>query len=168
MPDKLINKVIDYKKLTPFEALSLLFTLGGVVSIILLILQLQAAREQTRNLSDTLEKTAVYNISTREFEINKLLFEHPELQPYFFSGQDISKDEEHYDEAAVLAGLRVDFAGLMYDQSEVVSKSGREVLKRYIRHLFTSSPIMCKHLYKDAKLYSDEFVRLATQECPQK
>ncbi len=37
---RLINKVIEYKKLTTFESLSLLITLCGLISIILLMLQL--------------------------------------------------------------------------------------------------------------------------------
>ncbi len=158
---RLINKVIEYKKLTTFESLSLLLTLCGLISIIFLMLQLKTA-------SNALEKTAIYNISTREFEVNKLLFEHPELQPYFFSGKDINEDDAHYGAAAVVAGLRVDFAGLMDAQSDVLSNSGREVLERYIRHLFANSPIMCKHLDKDDQLYSGGFVKLAKQVCPKK
>lgn len=180
---RLVKKVLELKRLTLFELLSLSLTLLNLITILLLISQTELMRSQTQNmtmqtesmltqtrqLSTTLELTAITNISNREFETNEILFEHPKMQPYFFLGVDISEQNKDYDRVSMLATLRVDFANTIYEQSEVITDlEGQQVLKRYIEFLFAKSPIMCKELNGNDQLYIRGFVQLARQGCSQK
>jgi hypothetical protein len=106
--------------------------------------------------------------------VNKIFFEHPDLQPYFFSGKEISEGDKNYDKVAALAGMRLDFVGTVYDQSLYIpafkdeNNPAWQAWRRYIKDIFAKSPIMCKHLESATQWYTTEFVDFARTGCSQK
>jgi len=120
-------------------------------------------------LSDTLESAVLTNISSREFDMNSIFIDHPELQPYFFSGQMI--DEKVITRELLLLHARVAFIGTFYEQSAYVPEFQNEnsptwqAWKRYTKNIFSTSPIMCKQLEESKEDYTPDFDQFARAGC---
>jgi len=164
---------MSLKKLTTYEIISLIISGLGLVSIILLIIQTRAMTTQTKQLSDSLESAALTNISSQEFEINKIFFEHPELRPYFFDGKDIDETNKDYARVFALASLRHDFIATFFYQSKYIPEFQSEnnqtwqLWDRYIKDIYAKSPVMCKHLERAADYDSPAFIEFGRQSCSQ-
>jgi hypothetical protein len=137
-------------------------------------LQTENMLKQTQQLTESLENTALTNISNRDLEMSKIFFEHPDLLPYFFSGEGIKEGNKNYDKVYALAGMRIDLVGTFYDQSRYIPQfkdpndPAWQAWVRYIKDIFAKSPIMCKTLDHNARWYTSEFVEFAKQGCAQK
>src|SRR2546423_1188338 len=113
------------KKLSTYEIISLIISTLWLISLVLLLFQTRIMSKQTDNmalqtenmlkqtqqLTESLENTALTNISNRDLEMSKIFFEHPDLLPYFFSGEGIKEGNKNYDKVYALAGMRIDLVG---------------------------------------------------------
>ena len=158
----------DHKqKLSLYEIITLIISAIGLTSLIFLVIQ-------TRQLSDTLESAALSNISSRQFEMDSVFVEHPEMQPYFFSGVDITEKDEAYARVTAVARARLNYVSTFYEQSAYVQDLQNvnspfwQAWARYVERIFSASPIMCKQLDASQQDYTPDFVQFARTGCPAK
>jgi hypothetical protein len=182
----LIGEKSSRSRMTRYERWDIVISAIGLIAIGFLIYQTGIMREQTKTmvaqtenmtlqtqqLTESIEMTALANIQNRDFEVNKILYENPNLQPYFYDKKPIAESDKNYNKVAALAGLRLDALGAFYDYSGYIrefrnpNNPAWEAWIRYIKDVFAKSPIMCKNLNNVKSYYTEEFVRFVGQGCP--
>jgi len=167
-----IHKLIAFRRFSPYEALNVIFSVIGLVSLYLLLEQTRVANVQTLHVARSVESGAYQSIANELLELHKLYLEHPELRPYFRGGRDMRPGDPNYDKALVLAEYQLDFFDSFWVQSqqmpELLDHRGRAWASwmTYMRESFALSPIMCRHLDSIKTWYTPEFVEFARESCP--
>ena len=153
------------KQLSPFETLSLLLSLLGLMSIGILAYQ-------TRQSSRALESTAEQTIQSQQLELDKIFIENSSLRPYFDSGKDLGERDPNRDKVLALADLQIDFFGSVLTQTANIPALQHDTAEwraweNYIHSTFSASPVMCQRLASTKDWYTPEFVSFALSKCPQ-
>jgi hypothetical protein len=171
-PRRHIHKLIAFRRFTPYEALSVILSVIGLVSLYLLLEQTEVAALQTQHLARSVESGAYQSVANELLELHKLYLEHPELRPYFRGGRDIRPDDPNYEKALVLAEYQLDFFDSFWAQSQhmprLLDRRGRAWAAwiAYMKDSFSLSPIMCRHLDSIKTWYTPDFVEFARASCP--
>ena len=160
---KLLRRFVDLRRPSLYEALSLVISALGLISIVLLI-------NQTRQLSNSLESTVHQAITNQMLEVNRIFIENPDLRPYFYSGKAISPQDPNLAKALAVADLQLDFFDSFWTQSDNLPELHRDgpewdAWNNYIGDSFRHSPIMCKRLQEVHGWYTPDFIKFAGEFC---
>jgi hypothetical protein len=167
-----IHRLIAFRRFSPYEVLSIVFSVVGLVSLYLLVEQIRVANVQNQHLARQVETGAYQSVANELLELHKLYLEHPELRPYFRGGRDIRPDDPNYPKALVLAEYQLDFFDSFWMQSQqmpqLLDRRGRAwgAWTAYMQDSFSMSPVMCRHLDSVKSWYTSDFVAFARQSCP--
>ncbi len=149
---------------TAYEIMSLVFSTAGFITVIVTIRQLI---DQTSHLRRTVLTNATEIISSFTLEVNKVFVDHPELRPYFHSGQDISDDHPEHNRALAVAELLLDYCDTIIEQKgrlpEIWPTEEATYAHRYTVDMFKQSPILCRFVETHSSWYSDTLMALMSE-----
>ena len=153
-----MNNIVMLQPLTAFEAISLMVSIAGFAVVVLTLWFIQ---RQTRSGADSLKSSAHQTCADQLFTIDKVFVEYPGLQRYFYSGSYISEGDPAYERVVAIADLFLDFI----DTVLILEKKLPEFYdpkrwKPFITDLFTSSPVLCRHLRLNESWYTKKMIDL--------
>ena len=161
---RLVRKVAKSRKVEirenvsfAFTALTALAAVGGLISVVVLIQQVQAAASQEiHSQFQELEKTFVEGDNYK-------------LHPYFHGGEEITTADELYPAAVGMADLHLDFFDIYWSQLPYTSfdETERRTWEDYMSDMFERSPIICHRLNEVKCWYTPEYLQFALESCPQ-
>lgn len=139
-----------YMALTPDEILlgTLWVRIGGlVVSIVGIWLVLR----QLRQVRLTILGNAFSNSFSELREIHKIFVEHPDLRPYFFDNEALSRDAETYQKAKSVAEMYLDAFIHMYLLRPRFPAELRNHIDLLIEDMVTRSGFLADYLQENAR-----------------
>ena len=107
------------------------------------------------------------SIEGQILDLDKTYLAHPEIQPYFFSGQDISPPDKEYPLVFAQAEYLADFIdstitiGDRADQ-QAFNPAAWDV---WYRQQFRGSPILCRLVLHERDEYGPKIVSVARANC---
>ena len=148
-----------------FGALFLLAAVAGVAVVAggfwLCYRQL---REMTRRGAEIAEslRIRVYGAAGQQMlTVDSLFLNHPELRPYFYSGQVLSADDPLYPRALAMAELVLDyFNSVMRQMRHFPEMWPRVWWESYLIDSFKNSPLLCEYLRSVGEWYSPDLAVL--------
>ena len=106
---------------------------------------------QVKQTSASLQASAYATIGNYTMDLDKIFLEHPELRPYFYEGQPITKDDKNYHTVMAIAEFQLDFFDATMTQLEIRPReSGVEMAEEkktwdnYFADSFKNSPALCQ------------------------
>lgn len=162
--------IVAKKALTPYELISLVISLLGLISLIIIYIQTREITAQTKNSAASLHSTAYQAVTTQEMEVDKLFIEHPTLRPYFFSGKEIREDSPDYALAESIADYELDFFDSAQSQLRLLKELDptnidEDAWNSYFDDSFANSPILCRRLNELATWYIPALVAREKNVC---
>ncbi len=148
--------------MTIYEILSLLISVCGSIGV---IISLWVMNRQTRIFNRQLTEGIRQTMMNYSMEISRLFLEHPDLRPYFFSGQVIDVNHQDYLRAEAVAEVILDIFWTMRSQAnrrvadDFVDSSAAEQWAIYMGDCFASSPILTDFLNRRKDWYGDDLYK---------
>jgi len=148
--------------MTSYEALTLLISLAGSIGV---VISLWLLYRQTGIFNRQLMLGLSQSITDYSLEISRLFLQHPDLRPYFFSGQIIQENHPDYLRAEAVAEVMLDLFWTAMSQarniqgSEFASDEARAQWRAYIGDCFASSPILTSFLTRRKDWYGQDLVK---------
>jgi hypothetical protein len=124
---------------------------------------------QAHRLNATFHTSNWMSIENQVLDLDKTFISHPELQPFFFSGEDVDPKDKLYAPAFAQAQYIADFLDStmsIADRTDPIAFTP-EAWRNYYKHLFLYSPILCKVVLGDREVYGPRIVATASQYCGQ-
>ncbi len=90
------------------DLVSIAGILGLIATLLIMAWQTHQLRQQTETANAIAHLGAHYNALERAHDINRLLLEHPELQPYFIQGQECLPSDPHSASVKLIAEMMAD------------------------------------------------------------
>jgi hypothetical protein len=151
--------------MSTYEAISLLISIAGSLGV---IYSLWLLNRQTSIFNRQLMEGITANMTGYSLEISRLFLQHPDLRPYFFSGQTIEDGHPDYLRAEAVAEVILDIFWTMGSQArriqgEFANPGARALWENYVRDCFATSPILTKFLTMRKDWYGQEMVVLMEQ-----
>lgn len=107
---------------------------------------------------------------TQLYDLDKLFIKHPELRPYFYNGQEMSKaaSDDERQRILAIAEFQLDFFDSFLTQREYLTLKPEELKnwRTYIEDSFSHSPAMCYRLKGVEDRYNSELEEIAKSKCP--
>lgn len=124
---------------------------------------------QSKRLDHNVKVSNWISIQNQTLDLDRTFLSHPEIQPYFFSGQDIVPGDKNYPVVFAQAEYVADFIDSTANFSDDVDLKMFDTAawENYYRHLFRRSPILCRVVSADDDVYSQSLKRLSRQYCGQ-
>jgi hypothetical protein len=96
--------------------------------------------------------------------IDQLFVEKPHLRKFFYGDYDFPKDATEKDKEAVLsvADMMEDFFEHVTQQKENLPANKWPAWVKYMRSVYSTSPVMRRHLKENADWYDPDYVGLIT------
>ena len=151
--------------MTAYEVISLLISIASSIGV---IYSLWLLNQQTGIFNRQLMEGITQTMTSYSMEISRIFLEHPDLRPYFFSGQAIDTNHPDYLQAEAIAEVILDIFWTMSSQAkrvqgEFANPEARELWQNYIRDCFAQSPILAGFLTMRKDWYGDEMITLMEQ-----
>jgi hypothetical protein len=155
--------MLQSKPLTPYEVVTLLLSISGLVSLFFIAQQVRTASEQARTAKIQTQALTTQSVMNQLLQLDNLFINNPELRPYFYYGKEISEGDKNYDKALAVAEFQLDFFDSYLTQSEYLTLRAeeRQNWEKYIVDSFSNSPIMCMRLKDAPGWYSAKLEGLA-------
>lgn len=140
--------------MSPYEILSLLVSIGTLLTVIISILPLNKSLR-----SSTFEAGRGHL-----FDFNQIFINNPDLRPYFYSGKELNEDDPNYDKVMAMAENFQDFM----DSVLMQRKSFPRIWPKswwipYFKDIFANSPVLCRSLRSTSNWYQPELIKLMEQ-----
>lgn len=157
------GKIVQFKPLTPYELVTLLLSISGLISLFFIAQQVQTATEQARTAKIQTQALTTQSVMNQLLNLDKIFIDNDKLRPYFYDGKEIGKDDGEYNKALAIAEFQIDFFDSFLTQSEHLTLNAEERRNwhKYIEDSFSRSPIMCQRLKDAPGWYTDELKRIA-------
>ena len=122
---------------------------------------------QAYRLNSTFHTSNWMSIENQMLDLDKTFLAHPEIQPFFLSGEDIKTSDARYPLAFAQAEYLADFID---STLSIADRTDQEAFTpqawvNYYRHIFGSSPLMCRVVLGDADVYGPRIVEVARTNC---
>src|SRR5438477_4270833 len=130
--------------MTIFEGLSLLISLAGSIGV---VVSLWLLYRQTGIFNRQLMESVAQSVTSYSLEISRLFLQHPDLRPYFFSGQTIEESHPDYLRAEAVAEVILDIFWTMSNEArriqgfQFADEEARSQWANYMSDCFATSPI---------------------------
>jgi hypothetical protein len=111
---------------------------------------------QLRQVRISIESDTHSKLYAQEFEYTKILFEHPEFQKYFRASAEIRTDHPNHAQVEQLAELFCTHFEHVLLQMENLPEHIRPRWLDYMCSIFSTSPILRKHLQDNRQWYSEK------------
>jgi len=111
---------------------------------------------QLRQVRTSIESDTHSKLYVEDFEYIKILFEHPELQKYFRASAEIQTEHPDYVQVEELAELICTHFEHVVLQMENLPEHVRPRWLDYMHSIFSTSPILRKHLLGNRRWYSEK------------
>jgi hypothetical protein len=160
------RKLLQSKALTPYELVTLLLSISGLISLFFIAQQVRTANEQALTAKIQTQALTTQSVMDQLLRLDDLFISHPELRPYFYKRKEIIEGDGNYDKALAVAEFQLDFFDSYLTQAEYLSlkPEERQNWETYIADSFSNSPIMCVRLKGAPGWYSAKLEELA--KCP--
>ncbi len=122
---------------------------------------------QAYRLNSTFHTSNWMTIENQVLDLDKTFIAHPALQPLFFSGEDIKPTDAEYPSAFAEAEYIADFIDSTLSIGDRTDQEAftPEAWTNYYRHLFESSPLLCRVVLEDADVYGPRILEVAQHDC---
>jgi hypothetical protein len=136
---------------------------------LLAIITLTLNATQAYRLSENVKLSNWITIEAQTLDVDKTMIGHPEIQRYFYSGQDISVTDKNYPLAFAQAEYLADFIDNVIATGRRADKSAFDptTWQHYYEHTFRNSPLLCRVVLGDSELYARQTVDVARSYCKQ-
>jgi hypothetical protein len=91
-------------------------------------------------------------------ELDKQMIEHSNLRPYFYSGTEIKKDDDNYQQSEALAEMSLDVFDYVIEFAPVWEDP--KEWEQWIIDSFAKSPLLCSYLEARQKWYDPKLMLL--------
>lgn len=114
---------------------------------------------QIRQVNKSIRNSTMNTIHSRAFENMKILFENPEIRPYFYEGKKYKKnDKVDYQKILIFAEFVADYFQQILLQSDTMNKESQKKWNFFIQDIICNSPELQKHLFKNKEWYTKEII----------
>ena len=150
----------------PFtDVTSLIGILGLILTLLIMVSQTRKLTDQTMTANAIAHLDAHYNALERLHDLNKILLEKPELQPYFLQGAECNPGDPDYDNARLLGEMFADVFDLGLElHRKVYDEVHRSCWDATIVEAL-KQPILCRVIASDAPWWPD--LRMFVQHRPE-
>ena len=159
-------------KLNVYETLSLLISLLGLISLILIFYQITQTSASLKASANADIKDAYASIGAFTLEVDKVFIEKPELRPYFYLGWDITEKDQHYHAVLATAEMQLDVFDAALTQLEMKPEENAAEMEaeamlwaKYFGKSFATSRVLCKRLADDKDWYRENLRKHASEPC---
>lgn len=145
-----------------------------VITMVVALAALIFTGIQTRISSRAVAAQTLQNLTQEVIEISKIMVEYPELRPYFYEGEPITRDDPNYSRVMAVAEMYLDFLESFQDdyvRSLNGMGEGGEVWdywENYFKDMFATSPTICLLSIETQHWYSTDFTKYRNKDCKAK
>ena len=141
--------------MTKYEQWSLIVAALGFIAVIVSLFFLI---RQTRFVAKTLKAALVDSLSNRQYDIDKLFIDQPEIRKYFYDGADTpTTGSVEYARVTATAEYILDFfVMVLIQKDEYTDLLPRDWWLAYIKDMLTNSPVLCEVLEHRKEWYRKE------------
>jgi hypothetical protein len=153
-----MNNIVMLQPLTSYEVISLVVSIVGFAAVVLTLWFMQ---HQTSSGADSLKNSAYQSCANQLFTIDKVFIEYPELYRYFYAGMDVSESDPAYERVVAISELFLDFIDtVLIQEAALPAYWHHDRWEPYFIDLFTSSPVLCRHLSLKKSWYPKSMMHL--------
>lgn len=158
---------IKFEPIKITELITVLFTIGSFVTVIItitsLIFQSRVLLIQTDCNIKSSQGHALGFITNNSLSVDKLFIDNPQLRPYFYNNKPITKNDKFYDTVSATAEYLLDYYDSLLvhlNLSPYIEIHYRKTWEASIIDSFLWSPILCSHLEENRPWFNDELFAL--------
>jgi hypothetical protein len=147
------------------DVISLLTLLVVAVSLLVYGIQAFELVSQTRILVEQTARTnlitatdVTHRISSINYRLNEILFEHPEFRPYIYGSKPLPRTERLRSQVLTLAEMYIDMMTITIDHAPIFSPTEYDCCCRYYCELLSGSACL-RYWYQDTRNWYEPHVQ---------
>lgn len=146
----------------------------AISSLFYLSSQVKNFAEQGKRQIEVTKVQSFQVLSQTWTQIDHVFIERPSMRPFFYEGAYPVPGTHEHKTALGIAELMLDLFELFVtaDANSIISFPGSDPTQsvaneRYMKEVFSTSPIMCKQLTDKGNWYSEKLFKFASESCRQ-
>lgn len=149
------------------DLIKLVLSIGSFVTVcvtlILLVLQNRVIVTQTQYTLESVERNVFGVVTNQNLAEDAIFVRNPELRPYFYGGQDITKADPLYNKVQATAEFLLDYFESLTTQLRkypLVWRHEKESWEKNIIDMLCWSPVLCRYIDRHRGWYDDDLQEL--------